>query len=88
MAGWPNIIPTEYPVDPTKEYDALELHFAFTDEGVNSYRSEKDITIVAETGNVISGLVSAVEEVAGITVDKKEATNTSEDNTDTPGDNG
>lgn len=81
MAGWPNIIPTEYQVDPTKEYDALELHFAFTDEGVNSYRSEKDITIVAETGNVISGLVSAVEEVAGITVDKKKATNT-------PGGNG
>ena len=45
--GWPNVIETEYLVDPTKQYDVLELHFAFTDTGVNSYRSEKDITIVA-----------------------------------------
>lgn len=45
--GWPNVIETKYLVDPTKQYDVLELHFAFTDSGVNSYRSEKDITIVA-----------------------------------------
>ena len=45
--GWPNVIETTYLVDPTKQYDVLELHFAFTDTGVNSYRSEKDITIVA-----------------------------------------
>lgn len=50
MMGYPNYIPTEYLVDPTQEYDVLELHYAFTDTGVNSYRTEKDITIVAPTG--------------------------------------
>ena len=45
--GWPNVIKTEYLVDADQQYDVLELHFAFTDTGVNSYRSEKDITIVA-----------------------------------------
>ena len=47
MAGWPNYIPTKYLADATQEYNALEIHHAFTDTGVNSYRSEKDITFVA-----------------------------------------
>lgn len=48
MMGYPNYIPTEYMVDSSKSYDVIEFHFAFTDTGVNSYRSEKDITIVAD----------------------------------------
>ena len=33
----------------SKQYDVVELHYAFTDTGVNSYRSEKDITLVVAT---------------------------------------
>lgn len=47
LKGWPNYIETKYQVDSTKEYDVLEIHFGFTDTGVNSYRTEKDITIIA-----------------------------------------
>ena len=49
LNGWPNYIPTQYMVDPSKQYDVVELHYAFTDTGVNSYRSEKDITLVVAT---------------------------------------
>ncbi len=66
--GWPNNIDTKYLVDPTKEYNVLELHFAFTDDGISSYRSEKDITIVAESEDVINGLVKAINTAAGLSI--------------------
>lgn len=61
MMGYPNYIPTEYLVNPATQYDVLELHYGFTDTGVNSYRTEKDMTIVAPTGTVLSSIVSALE---------------------------
>ena len=75
MKGWPNYIPTTYLVDPSKEYDVLELHYAFTDDGVSSYRSEKDITIVAPVGteeghehDIINGIIGAINTAVGSTV--------------------
>lgn len=47
--GFPNDIETFGMVDPSKTYDVLEIHYAFTDTGVNSYRTEKDLTIVVPT---------------------------------------
>ena len=68
MMGYPNYIPTEYLVDPSKEYNALELHFAFRDQGVNSYRSEKDITIVAEDDAELNKLITAINTAAGLNI--------------------
>lgn len=66
--SWPKVIPTAYLVDPTKEYNVLELHFAFTDTGVNSYRSEKDITIVAEDVAVINSIIGDINSKAGLSI--------------------
>jgi hypothetical protein len=66
--GWPNVIPTQYLVDASKEYNVLELHHAFTDQGVNSYRSEKDITIVAEDATVLNALINAINTAAGTNI--------------------
>lgn len=68
MMGWPNVIKTEYLVDPSKEYNVLELHYAFTDTGVNSYRSEKDITIVAEDKAELNSLIQAINTEAGLNI--------------------
>lgn len=73
-AGYPNYIPTKYLVDPDKEYDVLEIHYAFTDTGVNSYRSEKDITVVAPKGSVITDLAAKIKEVTGVEVEAVPAT--------------
>lgn len=70
MIGWPNVIPTKYMVEPDKEYNVLELHHAFTDEGVNSYRSEKEITIVSTDASVIDQLVTAINTATGLDIDK------------------
>lgn len=54
-----NALPVEYMVDPTKEYDVLDIHYSFSDTGVNVQKSEKHITIVGEakaTGDVISAI--------------------------------
>ena len=67
--GWPNVIPTKYLVDPTKQYNVLELHYAFTDTGVNSYRTEKEITIVAEEASVINNLIGAINSATGLEIE-------------------
>jgi hypothetical protein len=68
MMGYPNYIPTNYLVDPSLDYNVLELHYGFTDEGVSYYRSEKDITIVAEDASVLNSLIGAINSAAGLEV--------------------
>ena len=70
MIGWPNYLPTKYLVDPSKEYDYLDVHYYFQGEGVRSDKSEKQITLVCETGSelldefytTLSGKEAASEE--------------------------
>lgn len=70
--GWPNVIPTQYLVDPNTQYHVLEIHYAFTDTGVNSYRTEKEITIVApatEAGtDDLNDFIDALETATGLTI--------------------
>lgn len=72
--GWPNNIDTKYLVDATKTYNVLEIHYAFTDTGVNSYKSEKDITIVAPVGasgheyDLINSIIGAINTAVGSTI--------------------
>jgi hypothetical protein len=70
--GWPHVIPTKYLVDPTQQYHVLELHYAFTDTGVNSYRTEKEITIVAPATTAgkaaLNDFIDALETATGLTI--------------------
>ena len=68
MKGWPNVIYTEYLVDPSKAYNVLELHYAFTDTGVNSYRTEKEITIVSDDVDVLNEIIAAINTAAGLSI--------------------
>lgn len=68
LIGFPNYIPTKYLVDPDKEYNVLEIHFAYTGDGISSYRSEKDITIVSENADTINNIVAAVNNATGLTI--------------------
>lgn len=78
--GWPNDVETVGMVDPTKTYDVFEIHYAFTDTGVNSYKSEKDITIAVPTATktstdgggadytVMNGIIGAFNTATGLSV--------------------
>lgn len=63
----PNRIPVKYMVDPEKEYDVIDMHYYFSDTGVNSYKSEKDITFVMED-SVTDNLKTKIGE-AGVTLE-------------------
>jgi hypothetical protein len=58
---------TEYMITPSNSimYDTLDIHYAFTDTGTESYRSEKDIIIV---GNVASDIKTTIEGMLNPTV--------------------
>lgn len=66
--GWPHNLETKYLVDPDKEYNVLDIHYYFTDTGVNVQKSEKDITILADTSVSLTALVAALKKL-GITVE-------------------
>lgn len=65
-AGWPMNIETTYQVDPTTEYDYLDIHYFFQGEGISVQQSEKTITLVGtKSGAKIDDIVDAIE---GLTV--------------------
>ena len=64
--GYPRTIRTKYMVDPTQEYDVLDLAFYFVGRGIDAQKSEKLLTIVSSTSDVISDLHSALETELGL----------------------
>lgn len=48
--NWPNYVPTEYMVDPTKEYDVISIHYFYNGSNHAVQKSEKDITILVPSG--------------------------------------
>lgn len=66
----PQRLPVKYMVDPTKEYDVLDMHYFFSDTGVNVHKSEKDITFVSETLAVLNSIEAELGKL-GITVQSK-----------------
>lgn len=75
MVGWPDYIPTTYLIGAegaasVNGYNVIEIHHAFTDTGVNSYRGEKDITIVAENtsdmNDYMNDFIDTLEEATGL----------------------
>lgn len=71
--GWPNDVETVGMIDPSKDYDVIEIHYAFTDTGVNSYRTEKDMTIAVpseggETFTEINKIITAFNTATGLTI--------------------
>jgi len=74
MVGWPHVINTTYLTDASKEYHLIEIHYAFTDTGVNSYRTEKELTIAVPKGagaanyTAVNGVIGAINTAAGSTI--------------------
>ena len=69
--SWPNVVITEGLADASAQYDVLEIHYSFTDTGVNSYKSEKDITIAAvysANHTVMNAVITSINAAAGSTL--------------------
>jgi hypothetical protein len=64
---WPHVIKTEYMVDPAKEYDVIDIHYAYVGANESVQKSEKDVTIVC-TNDVTADLVEAINAATGLNV--------------------
>ncbi len=75
MKGWPNYVHTDYLIGTSgaaQQYHVLEIHYAFTDTGVNSYRTEKEITVVAPATSAgktaLNSFISAINTASGLSI--------------------
>lgn len=75
MKGWPNYVHTDYLIGTAgaaQQYHVLEIHYAFTDTGVNSYRTEKEITVVAPATSAgktaLNSFIGAINTASGLSI--------------------
>lgn len=63
MLNWPNYVKTEYLVDSSKDYNTLDIHYAYIGANEGVQKSERDITLVIEEDNttIVDGLETAIK---------------------------
>lgn len=59
--GYPNNIDVQYMVDPSKSYAVLDIHYAYSGDGVQVHKSEKDLTLVSDNATNLTTLKTAIE---------------------------
>ena len=76
LVGWPNVIPTKYMVDPSKDYDIIDIHYYWVGPNEQAQKSEKDIQIAVpvdadgghDNTNKLIGIINAA--IAAVDPDK------------------
>jgi hypothetical protein len=58
--GYPYNLDVKMMVDPDKEYDMIDLHYAYSGDGVQVHKSEKDLTFVSATAGVLTSIKAAI----------------------------
>lgn len=74
--GFPNNIPTTYLVDPSTEYNVIDIHYAYVGSNESVQKSEKTITLVVpkvgannQAGNALANsIISAINTATGLTI--------------------
>ena len=72
-AGYPNNIKTQYLVDPEKEYNVIDIHYAYVGDNESVQKSEKTITIVVPKASEkddtnTESILNAIKAATGLTV--------------------
>lgn len=70
LINWPDYVPTEYIVDPTQEYDVIDIHYSYVGANESVQKSEKDIKLIVPTGktNDISKAINDLITASGIQI--------------------
>ena len=70
LINWPDYVPTEYLVDPTQEYDVIDIHYSYIGSNESVQKSEKDIKLIVPAGkaNDISKAINALITASGIQI--------------------
>lgn len=69
MVGWPNVIKTTYLVDPEKAYNTIDIHYAYVGSNESCQKSEKDITIVADSTATINSIIEVINAATGLSIE-------------------
>lgn len=76
MMGWPNVVYTKYLVDPSKEYNVVDIQYAYQGNAEDIQKSPKYITLLIpkvgvddEAGNALANvIIGAINTAAGTTI--------------------
>ena len=70
LINWPDYVPTEYLVDPTQEYDVIDIHYSYVGANESVQKSEKDIKLIVPAGKAdnISKAINALITASGIQI--------------------
>lgn len=70
LINWPDYVPTEYLVDPTQEYDVIDIHYSYVGSNESVQKSEKDIKLIVPAGKAddISKAINALITASGIQI--------------------
>ena len=70
LINWPDYVPTEYLVDPTQEYDVIDIHYSYVGPNESVQKSEKDIKLIVPAGKAdnISKAINALITASGIQI--------------------
>lgn len=70
LINWPDYVPTEYLVDPTQEYDVIDIHYSYIGANESVQKSEKDIKLIVPAGkaNDFSKAINALITASGIQI--------------------
>lgn len=74
--GYPNNLITEYLVDPTLEYNTIDIHYAYVGSNESVQKSEKDIIIVvpkvgkdnATANKLTNDIIAAINTASGLSI--------------------
>lgn len=79
LINWPDYVPTEYLVDPTQEYDVIDIHYSYVGANESVQKSEKDIKLIVPTGKTdnISKAINALITASGIQINTLTTTTSS-----------
>lgn len=59
--GFPYVRPTTYLVDPSQEYDTIDIHYAYQGPSEDIEKSQKDILIVSSDSGVADAIFAEIE---------------------------
>lgn len=70
LINWPDYVPTEYLVDPTQEYDVIDIHYSYIGSNESVQKSEKDIKLIVPAGKAdgISKAINALITASGVQI--------------------
>ena len=61
MAGYPDVVKTDYVVDPTQNYNMLVIHYAHKGANSDSHKSEKDLIIASDDTAYLNEIISGLK---------------------------